>query len=48
MECEKTETIATTESKPNYNVSSTSVCAAQQALSLQKQSAGMFQSNSVL
>lgn len=40
MDCEKTETIASSETKPNFNVSSSSVNAAQQALMLQKQSAG--------
>ncbi|KAE8743770.1 hypothetical protein FOCC_FOCC009601 [Frankliniella occidentalis] len=39
MECEKTETISSTDSKANFNTSSSSVNASQQALLLQKQSA---------
>ncbi|KAK3908419.1 Cell division cycle protein 27-like protein [Frankliniella fusca] len=39
MECEKTETISSTDSKANFNTSSASVNASQQALLLQKQSA---------
>lgn len=39
MDCEKTETIASSEIKPNFNMSATSLSAAQQALTLQKQSA---------
>ncbi|XP_034250994.1 cell division cycle protein 27 homolog isoform X2 [Thrips palmi] len=39
MDCEKAETIASAETKPNFNVSSSSVNVAQQALILQKQSA---------